>query len=105
MPFHKNDKYRIAQRKRRERERISKLQNLEERESGCGGENQTEGTTTERENKLIQIFIWISESRDSESKLALIQYYIITRFTLPSPARSTWILRNISLNKLFHLSQ
>ena len=32
-----------------ERERISKLQNLEERESGCGGENQTEGTTTERE--------------------------------------------------------
>ena len=41
MPFHKNDKYRIAQRKRRE--------NLEERESGCGGENQTEGTITERE--------------------------------------------------------
>ena len=58
MPFHKNDKYRIAQRKRRERERISKLQNLEERESGCGGENQTKGTT----------------SSDSESELALIQY-------------------------------
>ena len=33
----------------KERERISKLQNLEERESGFGGENQTEGTTAERE--------------------------------------------------------
>ena len=32
MPFHKNDKRRIAQGIRRERERISKLQNLEERE-------------------------------------------------------------------------
>ena len=33
----------------RERERISKLQNLEERERELGGETQTEGTTTERE--------------------------------------------------------
>ena len=47
--FHKNDKRRNAQRKRRERERISKLQNLEERERELGGETQTEGTTTERE--------------------------------------------------------
>ena len=34
--FHKNDKRRNAQRKRRERERISKLQNLEERERELG---------------------------------------------------------------------
>ena len=32
-----------------ERERLSKLQNLEERERELGGETQTEGTTTERE--------------------------------------------------------
>ena len=83
MPFHKNDKLRIAQRKRRERERISKLQNLEERESGCGGENQTEGTTTEREIGPNPILHYHS--------------IIESRFTLPSPARSTWILRNISL--------
>ena len=53
MPFRKYDKRRLAQKiaqeKRREREKISKLQNLEERESELGGENQTEGTATERE--------------------------------------------------------
>ena len=47
--FHKNDKRKNAQRKRREREKISKLQNLEERESEFGGESQSKGTTTERE--------------------------------------------------------
>ena len=48
MAFHKNDKLRIAQRKRRERERESVNYRIWRRESGCGGENQTEGTT-ERE--------------------------------------------------------
>ena len=39
----------FSQLKRREREKISKLQNLEERESEFGRESQSEGTTTERE--------------------------------------------------------
>ena len=39
----------ISQKIRREREKISKLQNLEERESELGGESQSKGTTTERE--------------------------------------------------------
>ena len=43
------NKRQIAQLKWREREKISRLQNLEERESDLGGENLTEGTTTERE--------------------------------------------------------
>ena len=43
------DLHKKLHRKNDEREKISKLQNLEERESELGGENLTEGTTAERD--------------------------------------------------------
>ena len=48
--FHKIDKIRNAQRKRRERENQQITESGGERESELGGETQTEGTTTERES-------------------------------------------------------
>ena len=43
------NKYKISHRIRRERERISKLENFLERESDFRGESPFEGTATERE--------------------------------------------------------
>ena len=61
------NKYKISQRIRRERERISKLQNLEERESELGGESQTGGTTAERDISRKQLSLsW----RSSKSGIA-----------------------------------